>query len=474
MKAIQLYLIIFIFLLQSCAKATGKSKPKSADSDGAGVNSEIVYETNYWNKEFIDKFNNELSNKLNQIIDKCDSDKVNTETGCLPEVVYPGNANPLKESEGQRVLLLDDFSMSLAAYTRYRDRVLENIIETDDGDFISDNGQIVIPHLAKEILLDTFNNTNISKLPAELLNPSRNLFFQKLYPALSQVLFRTHSQGHGTNIFNYVANNSPNSQFVMAYASDEKIERIFCNNDSDDKKINDIDTLFLKQSNELNTYIQKYNINFMLLSRGISKDYFDGNRPYCKTFFSENLKRRINKSYYNNYLNNISKNVIIFQSNAHADYNVNINDPNYYSDCKNLENRIRVGVVNDLTTSIPYFGSRDSDKIYVNSENLNTSKCTDIYINIAVEKQRPYRFAKGVVSFSDFGVGSEPPIGLQVASSYTSPIALTYALYLKTINPYLSNDDLLKQIRVLQGKSFIVLDPGLNKQLPIYKFGYLK
>jgi hypothetical protein len=476
MKVVHVYFISFSFLLQSCGNATNQSRSEEIHNGASGSSTETIYESNYWKAGFIDNLNSKIKSKLNDIrVDSCDPEITNTDERCTPEFVNPGKANLLAASEGQRVLVLDDASMALAAYTRYRDRVLENIVETDDGNYISDNGHIKLPRVAKEILQDTFFNTHYSKVPAELLQPSENLFYEKLNTSLSSLFFSRSAQGHGVNIFNYVANNSPNSQFVIVYATDSKMNDILCNSDREEIKKNNIDDLFLKQANALNSYIQKYNINFMLLSRGVSLTTFKRLNDVCQNNnLNDDYKKYIIKSYYDNYLNQISKNVIIVQSNANADYNVNINDKYFYSDCTKLSNRVRVGFVNDLSTSIPYFGSKDENRIYVKGNNLNTSKCTDMYINMAVKSQRPYSYAKGVVNFTDFGIGAEPPIGTQISSSYTSPIGLAYILYLKTINPYLSNNDLLKQIRVLQGKSFIVLDPALNKQLPIYKFGYLK
>lgn len=475
MKVVNVFFILLIFLLESCENTTNKPRSKEISDETLELNTGTVYESNFWSAEFIDNLNFEIKRKLNTIVTKCDPEIVNPEDNCASEIVNPGKANPLIESEGQRVLALDDASMALAAYTRYRDRVLENVIETSDGDYISDNGYIELPHVARQILQDIFSNTSYSKVPAELLQTSENLFYDKLNKSLSPLFFSRSAQGHGVNILNYVANNSPNSQFVVVYATDSKMNEILCNNDREEIRKTNIDNLFLKQANQLNDYIQKYNINFILLSRGVSLTTFKRLNDTCSNnFSSENFKKYVIKSYYDNYLNQISKNTIIVQSNANTNYKVDVNDEYFYSDCIKIANRIRVGFVNDLSTSIPFFGSRDENKIYVKGNNLNTSKCTDMYINIAVRSQRPYSYAKGVVNFTDFGIGAEPPVGTQISSSYTSPIALSYILYLKSVNPLLNKDKLLDKINTLKGNDFIVLDPGLNKQLPIYKFGYLK
>lgn len=225
---ISLSCLLFSLSVISCAKQASDQQEKKDKQE---------------NKNFVDlnpnltnELNTIIASKLNQFNYNCDRQNVNilNDNFCSLVDVEPGFAPIKEESNGLRVLIIDDESMKLSAYTRYRNRVLENIKETDEGEFVTDNSTIKIPIVAKNILIDIFNNDRYDKIPYELTQNSSQLF-----NALD-----TYTIGHGNYIFNYIANNSPNSQFVVAYNKLNSLENILNSNLNDNAKLKNIDTLF--------------------------------------------------------------------------------------------------------------------------------------------------------------------------------------------------------------------------------------
>lgn len=225
-------------------------------------------------------------------------------------------------------------------------------------------------------------------------------------------------------------------------------------NISEADKLIEIEKFYNNQANSLNNYIRKYDINFVTYSGGIDIDYLN------KFNLSQMAKLKINKMYYYNFINKItSQNDIIFtQAGGSSHYFVNKSDPNFYSDCKKDDKRIRVGVAEISDKPIFRFGSRDKSLLQLSTRNF--LQCTDLYINMT------NKFAPPLVSL--FGIGSETlPRLYALSTSFSTPVALSYLLYLKTINQAASNADILNQLNILTQNEFVILDPSFNRQLAI-------
>lgn len=421
--------------------------------------------------------NQDIHNIISKWQESCKSDG----EYCKQKVtISAGKAKENASSEGYRVLIIDDSAMALAAYTRYRSRVLANYIEDFRGEIIEDNRKIEIPLAANQILTDILNNEKYGFIPAEKLNTNQDEFNNSFASELSQKQFIDESSGHSTSIFNFIANNSPQAQFVLIHKKPSNFEKIVCDNKaSDEEKKSNLNNYFIKKSGKIIEIAKDFHINFISLSEGISHDSLS--KLNCN--LSDDFMKEINKIYYEDFLETIvhSNDVILFQANVNANEYINRIDERYYSDCKLLQNRIRVGVVNSLNASIPDYGLNERNSNIVSGKNKNSEQCTDVYINIAVETIRPFLFAPGVVEFSTFNVGTSKPVGADVASSFSTPIAVSFFLNEKLKNLNIKTaDDMFEHFKKLRGekiqsdiKNYLVLDPALHKQFSIYKLGFL-
>ncbi|WP_186647231.1 hypothetical protein [Fluviispira vulneris] len=464
MNLLKSILILLSTLIISC-------KP-TKDEHKTSENFSIINNWNDPNPALTSEINTFLQSKMNNI-PPCTEENVKNHPNCRLEKIEAGTAEPLPSSKGYRVMLIDSQGMMLAAYTRYRNRVLENIFENEKtGEYNARPPALYIPQAAKEILLDSFENPAYEKIPSELLTPSMDTFIEK-FPFLNS------STGHGVIIFNYLANNSPNSQFVLVHENDSKFNSILCGNETENNKIIKISKLFDKQTQSILAKIKQYDINFISYSRGYStkslQNILDGNE--CRKVSLELIKN-INQIYFKHFLEPLTtkSKALLVQANHPSSYKIKtINDENFYSDCQELTNRVRVGTANILEQPLPFEGSKNIK--YLNEYEKNAKLCTDLYINFAVETKRPFRYNKGVIHISKSNIGTSPVSGPDIHSSHATPVAVAYLINLKMQlkndypNNELSNDMLLKKL--YENNNFI-FDPSLHKQLPIYELRLLK
>ncbi|KAB8032270.1 hypothetical protein [Fluviispira multicolorata] len=464
MRGFNLAIIFLITFITSCKPAETEFR--------ATENFSTINNWNDPNPALTSEINTFLQSKMNNI-PTCTEENVKNHPNCRLEKIEAGTAEPLPSSKGYRVMLIDSQGMMLAAYTRYRNRVLENLFEDEKtGEYNARPPALYIPQAAKEILLDSFQNPAYEKIPSELLTPSLDTFIEK-FPFLNS------STGHGVIIFNYIANNSPNSQFVLVHENDSKFNSILCGNDSEDNKIKEISKLFDRQANSILSKIKQYDINFISYSQGYSartlRQILQNNR--CREV-STKLITNINKVYFEYFLKPLTtkSKALLVQANSGSDYLIKSkHDKDFYSDCQELTNRVRVGTANILEQPLPFEGSKNIE--YLNEYEKNAKLCTDLYINFAVEIKRPFRYNKGVIHFSKYNIGAYPTSGTAISPSFATPVAVSYLINLKMQlkndypNNELSNNMLLKKL--YENNNFI-FDPSLHKQLPIYELQLLK
>ncbi|KAB8029822.1 hypothetical protein [Fluviispira multicolorata] len=465
---INMHIIILSIVIFSCApvkKYLTSTNTFETEDNWSDPNPSLTNEVNVF-----------LQSKMNPF-QACTQENAKIDSNCAPIKITAGAAEPKKSSLGYRIMIIDDYGMKAAAYTRYRNRVLKNIFENEHtGEFNGSHLTLEMPKAAKEILLDTFANASYEKMPSELLKPNMDLFYDKFNEMYNKGIFI----GHSSNIFNYLANNSPLSQFVLVYANDNKFNKTLCNNQlSEDEKLIDIKNLYKNQIKEIINEIKQFKINFISFSRGYTNEKIRNiiRDNKCESI-SNKFISNINRLFFEYYLKplTVGSNALLVQANAHSNYNItSMVDENFYSDCQELKSRVRIGTANDVSLSISSEGSHNLR--ILESPERNAKKCTDIYINFAVEKERPNRYRKGVIHFSDFNIGTSPPAKFEIASSFATPVAVSYLIHLKMLlqkeNPGLeiSNEMLLKRLN--NQKNFI-FDPSLHKQLPIYELKYLK
>ncbi|KAB8028082.1 hypothetical protein [Fluviispira multicolorata] len=469
MRKIDIIIVSIFFTLTSCGPAKAELTIENK------VNLPINWEDP--NPALTNEINTFIQSKISTL-EPCTKENASTDPNCALVQIYPGEATVKESSLGYRVMIIDDYSMKTAAYTRYSERVLKNIFENEKTGMLDGAPlKLEMPQAAKEILLDTFKNPAYEKIPSELLRPSSKIFQEKFNEMVNTI----NVIGHSTMIFNYIANNSPNSQFVLIHSGVNKFGEIFCDkNLTEDEKINEISSLFKSQSDQITKLINDYKIDFISYSRGYSNDTLKeiAGKRECKNT-SDSLISKTNKIYFNLFLQPLTTQTqaILVQANSASNYKINsIYDENYFSDCQKLKNRVRVGPVNDFNLSIPFQGSKNIN--ILSPSERNARLCSDIYINFAVKDYFPYtQVRKGAIQVSQLNLGTLPIMYEAIVSSYATPVAVSYLMHLKmqlqkeSPNIEITNKMLLDKL--YSGRNFI-FDPSLHKQLPIYELGLLK
>ncbi|WGL60485.1 hypothetical protein QEJ31_02570 [Pigmentibacter sp. JX0631] len=408
----------------------------------------------------------------NQVLESCNKKKWIKGKSCTVTNIKPISALETEESKGLRVLIIDDSSMKFTGLTRYKKRVLEYLKESENGTYIIDDTGININEYTKYIFHDLLNLEFFNNLPAELLDESEQIIGE----IFSLDTTKESYIGHSNYIFNFIANNSPKSQFILAFSDNENFSKIMRHVDMENDLIqakNIIDNYFTNQAKSLNYYIKKNAINYISMSFGL-------NRSTIKNYLIRSKHKSllidyIDKSFYNNYIEKLLENndALLVQANnsSTTSFDVSTN----FSDCIENRRRIRVGYFREFDQIIPENGTYDN----YNIKNMNSQNCTDVYINFPIslerDKNKKFYARENAPLFSTHGIGAEALPGKMVSSSYSVPIAIAYLIYKKEFNKMYSGHefDNYYYISDMQNNKLFI-DPAFHKQFPVYLYGHLK
>ena len=111
----------------------------------------------------------------------------------------------------ERVLVVDG-GIRLAAYTRYKSRVLDHLIANEDGKYVSNPQRFKVPKPVFEVLSNLLDEQNPST-PAFHLNDVAREFVKHLMCVDS-------NSAHGSEIFGTLADLNPEGEFVIAQMID--------------------------------------------------------------------------------------------------------------------------------------------------------------------------------------------------------------------------------------------------------------
>lgn len=416
-------------------------------------------------KYFAQILNQSISDYSSWAIEKCSNNNLSKISDCKNTHIIPPNSNITDESMGKRVLIIDDESMKFTAATRYRNRIIEVLKENSYGFYSKDNREVIIPEYIKYIFYDLLNFEYFKNIPAELLNESEEQIGELF--ALNN--FDPYI-GHGNYILNYIANNSPKSEFIIAINNENTFSNILMAADSENdfnKAKLIVDNYFLNQSSSLNSKIIQYKINYISMSFGLNN--YSIKKYIIKNKFKGKLIAYINQSFYKNYIEKLLENndALIIQANSNNITQDEFGKDAFYSDCKKNNRRIRVGYFREINKILPAEGTFDS---YYKPQS-NSFYCTDISINFPIklerDKNNKYESRERSPLFSTHGIGSEIIPGKMVSSSYSVPIAIAFLIYINESNSKIFSLESLKE------NKNILLDPTYHKQLPIYYYGHL-
>lgn len=214
-------------------------------------------------------------------LSECDTEEVTL----IPKTHMKGTA--------EQILVIDQ-NIRLAAYTRYKSRVLDHLIANDDGKFVSDPQMFKVPKPVFEVLSNILDEKN-PLTPAVQLNDVADEFAKHLRCVDSNT-------GHGAEIFGTLADLNPEAEFVVADLMDS-FRNGFCQIHSDEDARDQYKVQLRMASRSLSEQIRKYYIDYVNMSFGHDSDSFEdrwshfcgGEKPksfveHQKIFFTEFYK----------------------------------------------------------------------------------------------------------------------------------------------------------------------------------------
>lgn len=328
------------------------------------------------------------------------------------------------KSIGQRILLIDD-GARMAAYTRYKSRVLDDIAPDSQGIYHSVQASIELPRGELEILSHLLDE-HYPDTPAIALQ--KILIREKEKPIF---LATTYMPEHGDRIFGTLADLNPDAEFVIAGLW--KIPQdVICMKGSNERILKSLGLYFDNLAQSLIKTIQKHDINFVNMSFGHTARVVEQGILGCaKTIApSTQLRRSILQLIKGRFYDRLFslKDVVFVQAGPWSRVRLQEGDPDYPIDCAHYPNRIRAGYIEELLTDIPPEGAR-RDK-YV--QDLGAKSCIDVFFNSGVVRGRNNELLLGEFPYlsTRWGIGLTFPSD-EFSASWSTPFVLSYLNFKK-------------------------------------------
>ncbi len=367
-----------------------------------------------------------------------------------------------KKTSSERILVIDG-GIRLAAYTRYKSKVLDHLIANEDGKYVSNPQKIRVPRPIFEVLSNLLDEQN-ADTPAFHLNDVAGEFVKHLKCVDS-------NSAHGSEIFGTLADLNPEAEFVIADLIDS-YRSGFCEFYTSKDAREKYKTQLRTASSSLSTQIMEHEIEYVNMSLGHEREVLEDRwTRFCSgkvpdSFFE--LQKTFFTEFYEPLFAN--KEVVFVQAAPYSRFGLLENvDPEFYSDSQNIDNRLAVSGFSEIDPKLPILGSNNTD--YLKDFFKGPWNSVDVYINFGVMHERPYRKGPFPVLLSTEGVGADALFDRPSTSSAT-PVGLSYLNYLKKSGLIKgSGQELVSNFKNYhQGK---LVEPARYKQFEIYRLGRL-
>lgn len=356
-----------------------------------------------------------------------------------------------KHSQNQEVILIWDKGLLLSPLTLYSPKIVGHYIENkkrnhqDQPYFLAYRPEISIPKAFANIL-----NGDLKKKPHLL----RTKEIDSLKGPLENKFRYSYKKyfDHGTILFNQLAELNPDAKFVIIHPSEDINP---CNMNEKDY-IDITRRIYEKRGKELSKIIRDHNIDFVNFSFGddilsLGQEWREGKcsktqEPTKKKMLAILKARAIQWQY----LKEISE-TIFFQSGPYPKHQITKKTKEeFYGDCLDIPNRIRVGY---LKRSEQKIAKKGLDAIS-NSNKLDNSQkhslaCVDIYLNNRINHKDSYLY-------STIGIGHSKNIHDPSTSNSSTPV-LSYFNYLWRKNN--SENKLSTKEAIFQSFDKLIIDP---------------
>ena len=370
--------------------------------------------------------------------------------------------NPKPQSIGQRILVIDD-GMVLPAYTRYKSRVIDHIFPFDDGSYQSFPSTIKVPipvfQVLSQILDEEFPDTT-----ARELDPVAKLFYKH------KKVLNVENVEHGDENFSTLADLNPYAEFLLA-GRPAMTKEIFCSTRKDKASFEKYRAFLHSTANSLRSYIEKYEINYINMSFGETTETMKAdwsrlcsNQPFPSNAFF----RLLLKTYFEEFLQTLfAANAIFVHSAAYSTQELSLSHPDFYCDCQEIPNRIRVTGFSSSVSHLPLTGAEAPELLQARM--FGSLPCADLAVNFGVEANRPWADGPFPVFMTADGVGVES-VGKFVSTSSAAPIVLSYINYLKQAG-IISGEgaEFVSNLKKYHTGRFI--EPARYRQFELYRLG---
>lgn len=239
--------------------------------------------------------------------------------------------------------------------------------------------------------------------------------------------------GHGETSLGIIANYTPKAKFVLAQLFNSNT---LCSLDevNESRWTDETIVSFKKITASLKNIIDQYNINFVNFSAGNSlKSSYDAFDYYCKN------RSRPSKRKMRHFLKLINdyvyrplasyKEVLFVQAAAKSYYKVESSSKDFLVDCSDFSNRIRISDYNGGRKEIAVPLSGGFQVYDIESSRRNMFSCIDMYINSGLTGANDFKNLNNTYKVT--GDGMNEYFMLPVSSSFITPVALSYFIYLK-------------------------------------------
>lgn len=370
----------------------------------------------------------ELLLHLENILDETESCPRNSFGQDLPgcELVEVSFTNDSERAfDPKKRILVIDSGMTLSAATRYKKRISAFYKHEPSSGINSYDFSLLIPKPAKEILLDTLNDSD-HHIPQYQTADLYKKFLKKVGSYLKS---HTDAYSHGSPILNYLADKNPTADFVIVQSDFQIIPpEMVCNlsNDTEYEKAKIIADQFTQSVIDI---INKWNIEYINLSAGMSSQSAQGNyQPICGNFKQKSMIRFLDL--WKEMLIKLGSidNTLLVEAGVSPSVTIDDQDNDFIPDCTPIKNRVRVGYFDSLEENIQKSGITDIS--YLPPKMRNARACTDIFINSAFYENEELEVQERAKSLkmSYFGIELKTPISGN-ATSWIAPVGLSYLRY---------------------------------------------
>ena len=373
---------------------------------------------------------------------------------CQPVTVSFSAKSASPTSKGQRILVIDE-GMRLAAFTRYKARVLDYVEINSNGTYETVKKTLTLPKWSNEILSHILGE-KYSYLPAHALNGFKDPLFNRMTP--------DYKPSHGDPIFGTLADLNPQSEFVIAQLPIQPAE--FCDPITDQHANARLRAYFITLSDSLVELIARHEINFINMSFGYTPEVLKKAwHTQCKSRVDEakiKLTLFLYKKYIFKKLSNQDEVVAVQAASP-----VPLADPVSDIDCQLYEGRVRAGYIAKKVSTLTPLGGWVEE--YLPEELRAHVECVDIFINSGVDNDWPYDEGPFPMFMTSKGIHSSS-FRHSMTTSWAAPLVLSYLIYLKNQAPEKTAREILTELRARGDK--LMIDPFKHKQLSIFNQKY--